>query len=206
MFADDLVLLAPTRSAMQKLINICESFCSEHCLSFNAKKTKAMVFGKSFDKIEISPLYLNNEPIQFVHEWKYLGCLVCSGKELTFSAKKDLSSFRCSANSILTAVKKPVEPVLMRLLYSFSVPILTYAAEVKTFSVAEMHNCTVALNDSIRKVFGFNRWESIRSLRQELGYPDLTTIFAKRRSSFRSQLSLVNNRSLSALLSLPHLI
>ena len=91
----------------------------------------------------------------------------------------------------------------MRLLYSFSVPILTYAAEVKTFSVAEMHNCTVALNDSIRKVFGFNRWESIRSLRQELGYPDLTTIFAKR-SSFCSQMYLVNNRALSALLSLSH--
>ena len=83
-----------------------------------------------------------------------------------------------------------------------SVPILTYAAEVKAFSAADMHNCTVALNDSMRKVFSFNGWESIRTLRQELGYPDLTTIFAQRRNKFRSQVYLVNNRSLSALLSL----
>ena len=201
MFADDLVLIAPTRSAMQLLIDISARYCDEHCLSFNAKKTKAMVFGKSFENI--SPIILNNESIQFVDEWEYLGCSIVSGKELKFSTKKILSSFRCSANSILTAVKKPTEPVLMRLLYSFAVPILTYASEAKSFSSADMHNCTVALNDAIRKIFSFNRWESIRSLRIELGYDDLTTIFAQRKKKFHSQMHLVNNRALFALKSLP---
>ena len=202
MFADDLVLLAPTRGAMQNLISVCERFSDEHCLSFNAKKTKAMIFGKTFDK-SISPVLLNSEPVQFVDQWEYLGCSIVSGKELGFSTKKVLSSFRCSANSILTAVKKPTEPVLMRLLYSFSVPILTYASEVKSFSATDMHDCTVALNDSIRKIFSFHRWESIRTLRIEFGYLDLTTIFAQRRSKFLSQMHLVKNRSLSALRSLP---
>ena len=201
MFADDLVLLAPTRGAMQKLIQICERFCEEHCLSFNAKKTKAMVFGKRSEN-GISPVLLNNEPVQFVDEWQYLGCSIISGKELKFSNTKVLSSFRCSANSILTAVKKPTEPVLMRLLYSFSVPILTYASEAKSFSASDMHNLTVALNDSIRKVFSFHRWESIRTLRNELGYYDLTTIFAQRRQKFLSQMHLVENQSLSVLRSL----
>ena len=161
-----------------------------------------MVFGNDYQSIIVEPLYLNNEPIHFVTEWKYLGCLVTSGKQLSFSAQNDLRAFRCSANSILTSVKKPGEPTQMHLLYTFSVPILTYAAEVKYFSYSEMHKCTVALNDAIRRIFTFHRWESIRSLRLALGYDDIVTIFAKRRNKFRSQIRSLNNASLSLLLDL----
>ena len=202
MFADDLALIAPTRSAMQKMITICESYCQDHCLNFNVKKTKAMVFGNNYQSIVVEPLYLNDEPIHFVTEWKYLGCLITSGKQLAFSAHNDLRSFRCSANSILSTVKKPGEPTQMHLLYSFSVPILTYAAEVKCLSYNDMHKCAVALNDAIRRIFSFNRWESIRSLRLTLGYDDLFTIFARRRNKFTSQIRSLNNASLSLLLDL----
>ena len=46
LFADDMVLLAPSRSALQQMINICRDFCDKFCLSFNVKKSKVMVFGK----------------------------------------------------------------------------------------------------------------------------------------------------------------
>ena len=39
-YADDLCLIAPTRSAMQELINCCQEYCAECCLSFNIKKSK----------------------------------------------------------------------------------------------------------------------------------------------------------------------
>ena len=90
----------------------------------------------------------------------------------------------------------------MHLLYTFSVPVLTYAAEVKFFSYTEMHKCAVALNDAIRRVFTFNRWESIRSLRLGLGYDDLFTIFTKRRNKFRSTIRSLNIPSLSLLIDL----
>ena len=147
---------------------------------------------------------MNDEPIQFVSEWKYLGCLIISGKTLSYSARNDLSSFRRSVNSILTAVKKPGEPVLMRLLYTFSVPILTYASEVKLYSHADMTACSVALNDAIRKIFSFHRWESIRTLRQEMGYLDLITIFAQSKRRFFAKMQSLANDSLSSLLLLNH--
>ena len=46
LFADDMALSAPTRSTLQKLINITMTFCSENGLSFNPSKTKVVVFGK----------------------------------------------------------------------------------------------------------------------------------------------------------------
>ena len=47
-----------------------------------------------------------------------------------------------------------------------------------------MHKCNVALNDSIRRIFSFQRWESTRQLRQQLEFPNIYEIFESRRSRF----------------------
>ena len=200
MFADDLAILAPTRGSMQRLIDLCESYCSEFLLTFNASKTKAMIFGKEHQTLRPTALTLNKEPIEIVSEWKYLGCSLHSGKEMLFSAKSDLSSFRRSANSIISSIRKPNEQVMMRLLYTYCVPILSYASEVKRYSSAEMHKCTVALNDCIRRIFSYNRWESVRTLREQLGYKDLTVTFAVRERNFLSGIPSMHNSAVSSLL------
>ena len=87
----------------------------------------------------------------------------------------------------------------MKLLYSFSVPILSYAIEVKQYPSTEMHNCHVALNDAIRRIFSFNRWESIRHLRESFGFPDLTTIFASKQRSFRARITSIGNDTIRSL-------
>ena len=72
----------------------------------------------------------------------------------------------------------------MNLLYSICVPNLTYCAEVKDLSSANMHKCNVALNDSIRLIFTYNRWESTRHLRQQLNFPNIYEIFHSRKCRF----------------------
>ena len=182
MYADDIGLIAPTRGAMQCMLNVCEDFCHEYCLSFNVKKSKNLLFGK-WPK-EVFPLTLGGEPVETVTEWKYLGCTVESGKRLTFSSKPHLRSFYCATNSILGAVRRPNDLILMKLLYSNCVPTLTYAAEVRELSCADLQCYNVALNDSIRRIFSYNRWESTRYLRQQLGYCNITEIFHARSQKF----------------------
>ena len=38
-YADDLCLIAPTRSAMQEMLNLCQEYCSEFCLTFNVNRS-----------------------------------------------------------------------------------------------------------------------------------------------------------------------
>ena len=199
MFADDLVLCAPSRYVMQLLINSCSSYCKEYCLSFNTRKTKSLIFGKDFNSLLPEPFTLNNESIEFVNEWKYLGCLVKTRKQLSFSSRLELATFRSLVNSIVSAIKKPNEQVSMKLLYSFSIPILTYAAEVKRFSCSDMRDCHIAVNDAIRRIFSYNRWESIRSLRSLFGYSDIYTLFASRRESFLRKLPVMGNQTVASL-------
>ena len=140
-----------------------------------------MVFGR---QSECRPLLLNNAPIAFVSEYRYLGIWITAGKAFSSSARKPLSSFYCSANTILNVLHKPSEKILLHLLYSNCVPKLTYACEVQRHSSDEMQKMNVALNDCIRRIFTFNRWESTRFLRLSYGYDSVFDIFAKRRASF----------------------
>ena len=129
-------------------------------------------------------MLVNDQPIEFVHEWKYLGCTVTSGKKFSFSSQPHLRSFYCAINSLLGAVRRPNDLVLMKLLYSNCVSVLTYCAEVRDLSSSETNSYNVALNDAIRRIFSYNRWESTRFLRQQLGYPNITEIFDSRTRNF----------------------
>ena len=183
MYADDLCLIAPSRGAMQQLLAICEEFCNESCLSFNVKKSKALLFGK-YDSNLITRLRLNNEELDFVDSWKYLGCTIVSGAKFSYSTTSELAAFYASSNSILRSVRKPNELVLMNLLYSNCVPNLTYCAEIKDLSIADTNKYNVALNNCIRSIFSYNRWESTRQLRQQLHFPNITEIYASRKVRF----------------------
>ena len=185
MFADDLCLITPTRESMQQMLDVCREYCSEFNLSFNAKKSKTMLFGNQRNSVK--PLSLDGTTIDIVSEWRYLGTTIVAGKELSFSARSELRSFYCSVNSLLSAQRMPNEAVQMNLLYTMCVPIITYASEVKSYKYVDMHACHVALNDAIRRIFGYNRWESIRSLRTSFGYNDLYHIFHQRGERFGRQ-------------------
>ena len=84
----------------------------------------------------------------------------------------------------------------MKLLYAICIPNLTYAADVIEYSVKQMHTLNVAHNDCIRRVFGYNRWESVRYLRLSFNYPSLTDIFRKRSQMFHQRLPALGNATL----------
>ena len=89
--------------------------------------------------------------------------------------------------------------VLISMLYATCVPHLTYASDVILYSAAQMQPLNVALNDCIRRIFTYNRWESVRFLRLSFGYPSLIEIFESRSRKFLKQLSKLGNTTLECL-------
>ena len=197
LFADDMTLLAPTRDTMQQLLNMCVEYCSEFCLRFNVKKTKVMIFGKNSASIDsLAQLNLGGQDIKFVSSCKYLGFHIISGKHFKFSVHEDLCSFFGSVNSVLTCLSQPRENVQLQLLYTNCVPRLTYGAAVKEPTASEKHQLNVALNNAVRKIFGFRRWESIRYLREFYNYDSIEIMFAKAKRRFETSLANHENRVL----------
>ena len=192
LFADDMCLLAPTRSALEALIAISADYCNQLGLQFNPKKSTILVFSKKkTDILVLKPILLNNCIIEYASSVKYLGVTIVSDRGLSFSAIKDIQSFYRAANAILTTLNKPNEDILMQLLYTNCVPIVSYACNVKIFSAQEMRDCNTAINSAIRKIFTFQRWESVRVLRDEFHMKSIYEIFQIARDKL--PLSLANH-------------
>jgi len=200
LFADDMALLAPTRSSLQRMIDICVTFCDENCLRFNVKKTKAMVFGKKYSEGgSFAPLKIGGNDIEYVDNWRYLGFNLKSGRQCSFCPEAELASFYRASNCIIRSLKRPNEAVLLHLIYTNCVSILSYGSDVKEFSNKDFLRCNTALNNVIRKIFSFQRWESIRALREQFGYCSLTELFEKSRRRFWNSISNSSNPIVSHL-------
>ena len=206
-FADDVSLIAPTRSSLQQLLNICAEYCRDFCLKFNIAKTKIMVFGKLSKSVDsLAKISLYGEEITYVKTCKYLGFHVVSHVHFSVSVNEDLRGFFGSVNSILSSVRRPKENVMMQLLYSNCIPKLTYGAAVKDLNASEKHQYNVAVNNAIRRIFGFRRYESIRQIREFYGYQSIEMMFSCAKTRFHCKLTSHCNSVLRFLRSLEPLV
>ena len=53
MHNDDIILFAPTRTSMQRLLNICEDSGREHYLIFNVAKSETIFHGTEFGRLKL---------------------------------------------------------------------------------------------------------------------------------------------------------
>ena len=156
-----------------------------------------MPFGKIASSPEdIAPLELNGVALELVSSYRFLGFNILSGVCFRFSATECLRGFFGAVNSVLTVLTRPNEDVLMRLLYSNCVPKLTYGAAVKDLSAADKHSYSVALNNAIRRIFGFRYYQSIRQLREVYQFDSIEMLFAKARKRFYQSIANHSNELL----------
>ena len=203
LFADDMSLVAPTREALQQMINVCADYCLRYCLKFNIAKTKVLVFGKLSKAMpSLAKISIDGQYIDYVESCKYLGFHLVSHDKFKFSVIEDLRGFFGSVNSILSSVQKPKENILMQLLFSNCLPKLTFGAAVKVLNASEMNQFNVAFNTAVRRIFGFRQWQSIRQLREVYGFSSIEAMYEKIKRRFYANLITHDNKTLQFLATL----
>ena len=70
-YADDLQLLAPSRHAIKSMLAICERFAAEYMVTFNAAKSRLLVFGAT--DTDVKNISLNGNIIPKVPTEQHLG-------------------------------------------------------------------------------------------------------------------------------------
>ena len=76
LFADDLILLAPSKEALQKQLLHLQKFCQTWALTVNLVKTRVMMFQKR-PKSQNNPhrFHLDSTDIEHTHSYTYLGII-----------------------------------------------------------------------------------------------------------------------------------
>ena len=84
-YADDIGLLAPSREALQQMVNIAKDFFQEHGITISTDpdirktKTKVLAFGVIGQP---DPVMLGSTPLPYVNEWIHLGQYVNTDEDL----------------------------------------------------------------------------------------------------------------------------
>ena len=193
-YADDMCVLAPSLHGLQKLLNICSSYCAEWDICLNAKKTKNMHFGKQ--KINFR-LTLDGAVVDWVSEWKYLGVTLKAGPRFSCSVVERVKAFYRSLNSILRIEGRSDDLILLQLLETHCVPIITYAIEVtEVLNRDEKRSMRVAYNSIFRKLFGYRIFESVTNLQHSLNRLTWEELIEKRRNGFLRRANACSHDSL----------
>jgi Reverse transcriptase (RNA-dependent DNA polymerase) len=183
MYADDLLLISASVSELQVMLNTCGDIGSKLSIMFNGSKSKCLVIGPNKIK-NISTLTLNGASLIWEHKIKYLGIWLCSGKSFEVDLSEVRRKFFASVNSILSKCKYNNEIIKLQLLESQCLPILLYATECLILKPCQLSKINSWWNSVYRKIFGYNKWESVRKLICSLKRLDLLHIVNLRSMSF----------------------
>ena len=125
MYADNILLLAPTVSALQHLLNVCQSELQYLDMASNCKKSVCTRFGSR---------YKHGREILWCENVRYLGIHVVSSKSFTCSLSNAKRSFYRSFKAIFGTVGHIAsEAVIVELVNSKCLPTLLYGLEAYNF-------------------------------------------------------------------------
>ena len=76
-YVDDMVLLAPTVTALQTLLDVCRAYAGPHDIVYNRTKAVYMLFRPKQSQCRYSTRVRHgNEELSFVQEFRYLGHVI----------------------------------------------------------------------------------------------------------------------------------
>ena len=153
MYADDLLLVSLSIADLQKLLAICESEFAKIDMSINASKSSCVRIGPRFN-VNVSVVLINNNPIQWSSELKYLGMTIMAGKNIKYNFHPVKAKFFGSINNIIGKVgTRSTERVVLHLMYSKCSPILTYGLEAVKINKSSRDNLSNVHNSIYAKIF-----------------------------------------------------
>ena len=100
-YADDVTLLAPSRQALQLMLDICEDFATSHSMLFSTdpnparSKTKCLFFSRKRNSEQVSPVTLNGDTLPWVTTAKHLGNHLSSKLSLTSYSPETKTDILC---------------------------------------------------------------------------------------------------------------
>ena len=160
-YADDTVLLAPSPSALQKLINCCVNFAESNDIFYNFKKTKCMcIRPKGLKDLYFPKLYLEDKVITCVEKEKYLGCFITDDLSDDDDLQRQMCSIYARGNVLIRNFKN-CTPDIKILLFKTYCTGFYGSATWSNCKRKSFNKLRVAFNNIFRTLMGISRLESM---------------------------------------------
>ena len=200
MYADDLILIAPTVAELQTMINVCCNELEAINLKLNTKKSCCLRIGKNhFAKCVSIPTAYGSIP--WVKEAKYLGLTLVSGSRFKISFASTKCKFYACFNELYSKLGRILDQsVIVHLLQTMAMPILTYSLESLSLNKSELSNLEFTLNRALFKIFKVSSTENMQVCKYAYGIDGIAETTAKKKSKFYLKLNCSDNMYLKTLI------
>ena len=196
MYADDLLLLSASVIDLQRMLDICGEIGLNLGIKFNASKSNCMAIGPNINCVTPSDMFINGSTIHWVKCIKYLGVSIKSSKRFLIDLSETRRKFFMSINTILSKCKYNSDILKLELLEAHCLPILMYAVECINLTKVQIKEINSWWNSAYRKIFLYNRWESVKELIFRLGRLDVYHLINLRQIMFAKRISTNSNTAM----------
>ena len=164
MYADDLVLISPSTSGLRILLNDCQQYGIEHDIKYNSKKSAIMfIKPKKLPNIMLHEFKINNEVINVVNKYTYLGHIISDSLADDLDILKQQRIIYAQANSIIRKFFMCTLNVKLTLFRSYCSPM--YLAQLWTnYKQVSINKLYVAYHNSFKMFIGVAKREHTRPL------------------------------------------
>lgn len=196
-YADDIVLIAPSWYAMQRLLGILGAGSLTIDLTCNIKKTVCMVFPpKSRASIVANTfpeLRVSGSSIKYVHQFKYLGHIINNKLSDDDDIDREIRSLFVRSHILLHKFSRCSPAVKLILFKSFCLCFYDIAlwTSYSTTSIARMRSC---YHKCLKIFFSYRRCYSVTMLLGELQLPSFDTLIVNSRHSLKQLISHSENK------------
>ena len=119
-YADDSVILGPSPTALQELLNICHAYACAVELKYNVKKTVCMMLRPKWLKCLSTPnLMLGGLQLEFKSTQKYLGCFLSEDFSDDYDIKRMVRSVYTRGNILIKKFRHCSDDVKVKLFKSY---------------------------------------------------------------------------------------
>ena len=178
-YADDTVLLAPSPAALQKLIDVCNTYVSSHDLVFNVAKSKCLVVKPhSMKSLHVPTLRLDGKTINFVKKELYLGYTITDDFQDDEAILKEMRGLYARGNMIVKNFKFCSSEVKAKLFSTYCTAFYCCSmwSSFKTASLKRLH---IAHNNIFRFLFTIGKRESVSAIFVKNNIPNMPIIRRK---------------------------
>ena len=138
-------------------------------------------------------MLLGDTPIHWSQSVKYLGVYVASGKTMSFDVNTTKRVFYAACNSIFANTDGLNEMALLSLQEAYSLSVLMYAAPALHLSVKQTNELNVCWNMVFRRIFRYNKWESVQAVIDGCGRLDVRHFILLHKIQFYRRIFYVND-------------
>jgi len=182
LYADDIILIAPSVTELEKMLHMCENELRYIDMSINYKKSCSMRIGPRCNAKCANIVSLSGQRISWVTELRYLGIFLTCSRIFTCSTDSAKRSFYRSANAIFGKVGRIAsEETVLELIKTKCIPALMFGMEACPLKKRDINSLDFVVNRLFMKLLKTSDINIVRTCQHMFGF-ELPSVLLDRRT------------------------